>query len=180
MRALVIVTLLMPVLVAGSTGAQPHTGGSHHGPGQPPGHLEAQRCVEGFERVVADGRGFGMAFAADRNGYPGPLHALELKDALGLTAAQESELRALEAAMFAESRPRSAALLAAERRLEALFARGQATEPDLRTSAGEIERLRAEVRVVHLRYHLKTRDLLTERQRTIYHAQRWGSAPAAR
>jgi len=29
---------------------------------------------------VGAGRGFGMAFAADQNGYPGPMHVLELKD----------------------------------------------------------------------------------------------------
>ena len=86
----------------------------------------------------------------------------------------------LESAMFAESRPRSAALLAAERRLDALFTSGRATEADLASLVADVERLRGEVRLVHLRYHLKTRDLLSEEQRLVYHERRWGSGGAAR
>ncbi|MGH7365344.1 MAG: hypothetical protein ACREK9_02950 [Candidatus Rokuibacteriota bacterium] len=181
MRALAIVTLLAGAFVTGSpVTAQhpPHPG--QHGPAAGAGHVEAQRCLESFERVVADGRGFGMAFAADRNRYPGPLHVLQLKEALGLSAAQESRVRALEAAMLAESRPRSAALLAAERRLDNLFAGGRVTEADLIGLVAEIERRRGEVRLVHLRYHLKTRALLTEPQRLTYHERRWGSGAPGR
>lgn len=181
MRVLTIVTLLAGALAPGSPVAAqhpPHAG--HHDSAAGAGHVEAQRCLVSFERVVADGRGFGMAFAADQHGYPGPLHVLELKEALGLTAAQESRVRALDAAMLAESRPRSAALLAAERRLDNLFARGRVTEADLVAPTGESERLRGEVRLVHLRYHLRTRDLLTEPQRAIYHERRWGRGTTGR
>jgi Spy/CpxP family protein refolding chaperone len=119
-----------------------------------------------------------MAFPADRNGYPGPLHVLELGDALGLSSAQASQVRSLEAAMLTESRPRSAALLTAERQLDALFTSGRATEADLASRVAEVERLRGEVRMVHLRYHLKTRDVLTEQQRLAYHQRRWGGGAA--
>jgi hypothetical protein len=60
---------------------------------------------------VGEGRGFGLAFAADQNGYPGPLHVLELKDRLKLTADQEAKTQALLHAMFVESKPKSARLL---------------------------------------------------------------------
>ena len=71
--------------------------GHQHAPGGAPseGHLKVQACLDEFDAVVRDGRGFGMAFAADQHGYPGPMHVLELKDRLGLTPEQETRVRAL-------------------------------------------------------------------------------------
>ncbi|HKB24812.1 MAG TPA: periplasmic heavy metal sensor [Methylomirabilota bacterium] len=146
-----------------------------HGGTGAPGHQAAQACLTEFEQVVGEGRGFGLAFAADQNGYPGPMHVLELKDRLGLTPAQEARAQALMHAMFTESRPKSAALLEAEAKLRRLFAGGAADEAAVRAAAREVERLRGEVRLVHLLAHLKTRDLLTEDQRRIYHEARWGA-----
>jgi len=37
----------------------------------------------------------------------------------------------------------------------------------------EVERARGDVRLVHLMFHLKTRDLLTDEQRRLYHEARW-------
>jgi Spy/CpxP family protein refolding chaperone len=148
--------------------------GHAHAPGAPSeGHLRAQACLDEFDAVVAEGRGFGMAFAADQQGYPGPMHVLELKDRLALTAEQESRVRALLHAMFAESRPKSARLLDAEKRLRALFAGGGADEATVRAATADVERARAEVRLVHLLAHLKTRELLTDAQRRAYHEARW-------
>src|SRR5260370_8431196 len=61
-----------------------------HGGTGAPGHQAAQACLTEFEQVVGEGRGFGLAFAADQNGYPGPMHVLELKDRLGLTPPPEA------------------------------------------------------------------------------------------
>jgi Spy/CpxP family protein refolding chaperone len=113
-----------------------------------------------------------MAFVADQNGYPGPMHMLELKDRLQLTPQQEAKADQLQAAVKAE-RPKSTRLLEAERRLERLFAERAATEETVRAAVTEIERARTEVRLVHLLTHLLTRDLLTEEQRRIYHEARW-------
>ena len=148
--------------------------GHQHTPGPPSeGHQKAQACLDEFDAVVRDGRGFGMAFAADQHGYPGPMHVLELKERLALTPEQEARVRTLMHAMFAESRPKSARLLDAEARLRALFAGGTADETAVRAAAADVERARAEVRVVHLMAHLKTRDLLTDAQRRAYHDARW-------
>ena len=43
---------------------------------------------ESLERIVAAEPG--LAFAADQNGYPGPLHILELNGVLGRVSASES------------------------------------------------------------------------------------------
>ncbi len=78
--------------------------------------------------------------------------------------------------MFPESRPNSAA----ERRLADLFAGGRANEAELVTRLREVERLRGDVRLVHLRHHLMTRDALTEPQRLVHQERRWGSRAASR
>jgi Spy/CpxP family protein refolding chaperone len=144
-----------------------------HGHGHEGGHQAAEACAVEFDKVVAEGRGFGLAFAADQNGYPGPIHVLELKDRLGLTADQESKAQALVHAMFAESKPKSARLLEAEAKLRRLFADRAANATAVQVAAAEVERARSEVRLVHLLAHLKTRELLTENQRRIYHEARW-------
>jgi Spy/CpxP family protein refolding chaperone len=174
MRRLVGMTALT-VTLAGLFGHAALTSGQHdHGGGQAQGHQAAQACAIEFEKVVGEGRGFGMAFAADQNGYPGPMHVLELKDRLKLTADQDAKMRELMHAMFAESRPKSARLLEAEAKLRRLFAERAADDAAVRTAVGEVERARSEVRLVHLLTHLRTRDLLTEDQRRIYHEARWG------
>ena len=147
-----------------------------HGAASAEGHQMVQACATEFEKVVGEGRGFGLAFAADQNGYPGPMHVLELRDRLKLTADQEAKARDLMHAMFAESRPKSARLLEAEARLRRLFAERVADDAAVRAAVAEVERARSEVRLVHLLTHLKTRDLLSEDQRRLYHETRWGAS----
>jgi Spy/CpxP family protein refolding chaperone len=151
-----------------------------HGGAGASGHRAAQACQAEFEQVVGEGRGFGLAFAADQNGYPGPMHVLELKERLTLSPEQEASARALMHVMFTESRPASGRLLEAEAKLRRLFAGGRADEASVRAAVGEVERLRGEVRLVHLLTHLKTRALLSEAQRRLYHEARWGALPPPR
>jgi predicted PhzF superfamily epimerase YddE/YHI9 len=171
-HARIFVLTLAVALSGGGTVAAQHGGHGHGGAGQ--GHLVAQRCAEEFKTVVAEGRGFGLAFAADQHGYPGPMHVLELKAALNLSPEQEARARELHAAVRAEV-AKSTRLLEAERRLERLFADRKATEETVRAAVAEIERARTDVRLVHLLAHLRTRDLLSEEQRRLYHDQRWGA-----
>ena len=150
-----------------------------HGSVGADGHQVAEACATEFEKVVSDGRGFGLAFAADQNGYPGPIHVLEFRDRLKLTADQAAKMQELMHTMFAESRPKGARLLEAEAKLRRLFADRTADEAAVRAAVAEVERVRSEVRLAHLLTHLKTRDLLTEEQRRIYHEARWGALPPA-
>ena len=167
--------------LAGLTAGTTVTRAQHaHGGAGAQGHQVAQTCASDFEKVVGEGRGFGLAFAADQNGYPGPMHVLELKDRLKLTADQEAKARELMHTMFTESRPKGARLLEAEAKLRRLFAERVADEAAVRAAVAEVERARTEVRLVHLLTHLTTRDLLTEDQRRIYHEARWGALAPAR
>jgi len=162
----IVLTTVVPALAQ-------HAGHSHTGPAPSRGHLAAEACQAEFEGVIADGRGFGLAFVADQNGYPGPLHVLELKDRLRLSPEQERGARELLEGMFAEARPRSARLLASEARLRDLFARRGVDDALLAAAVAVLEQARADFRLVHLRAHVKMRDLLTEDQRRAYHAARW-------
>jgi Spy/CpxP family protein refolding chaperone len=161
------------VATAGLLGTASSVSWGQHAHGHAGGHQAAEACSAEFDKVVGEGRGFGLAFAADQNGYPGPLHVLELKDRLKLTADQEAKAQALLHAMFVESKPKSARLLEAEAKLRRLFADRAADDAAVRTAVAEVERSRSEVRLVHLLTHLKTRELLTEDQRRIYHQARW-------
>jgi Spy/CpxP family protein refolding chaperone len=153
-------------------------GHGHHpaGGGDAQAHQRVEACQREFDQVVAEGRGFGLAFPADQNGYPGPLHVLELKDRLRLTPEQEARTRALFEAMLAEARARAARLSAAEATLRRIFAERAADDAAVRTAVAEAEAARAEVRLAHLLTHLRTRDVLTETQRQTYHQLRWGAS----
>jgi Spy/CpxP family protein refolding chaperone len=172
------VTLLSMVPAAPALGQAGHQHGGH-GPGEAAGaqaHRRVEAYLKEFDAVVADGRGFGLAFAADQNGYPGPLHVLELKDQLQLTPAQEARMTALFQTMLAEARAKAARLAEAETRLRQVFAAGTADAAAVRAAVAGAEAARAEVRLVHLLTHLETRDLLTAAQRRTYHHLRWGAA----
>ena len=169
-----LVVIALAVVPATAQHGQ-HGRHGHHGATTPGAGHDAEACERDFQQVVADGRGFGMAFVADRQGYPGPLHVMELADRLALTEDQKTRVRALLTAMFAESRPKGAALIAAELRLTELFASGRPDGASVRAAVADVERLRAKLRVLHLTTHLETRDVLTPEQRRLYHAARWGA-----
>jgi hypothetical protein len=90
MNRLVIASLTIAV----SGGAVAQHGGGH----TPYAGLE-QRIVKALSaEQMADlraGRGMSLALAAELNGYPGPLHVLELADRLSLSDAQRARTQAL-------------------------------------------------------------------------------------
>jgi Spy/CpxP family protein refolding chaperone len=115
-----------------------------------------------------------MALAADRHGYPGPKHILELKGELALTGEQEKQVRALFDGMRGRALMTGKRLLDKEAELEQLFASGAAEAAAVRARLEEIAALRAELRWVHLSAHLEAHKLLTPEQRARYQALRYG------
>ncbi len=75
-----------------------------------------------------------MARAADRNGFPGPRHVLELKDELKLTLKQQSAIEELFRRMKQQALARGKEVLLAEQKLDALFAERR-PEAELREQA---------------------------------------------
>ncbi len=117
---------------------------------------------------LREGRGMGMALAAELNSYPGPAHVLELATALGLSPEARERTQALFAAMKQEAIPLGQELVAKEAALEQGFATGRIDDRGLRRSLGDIARLQGELRYTHLKYHLATRALLTSDQVASY------------
>lgn len=125
------------------------------------------------------GRGMGLALAAELNGWPGPLHVLELADALGLDAAQRAATVRLRAAMSAEAQRLGAELLAEEAALDAAFADRTIAPAALEARLARIGALQGALRGVHLRTHLDQAALLTPAQVAQYNRLRgYGSASA--
>jgi len=133
-------------------------------------------------RDLTEGRGMGMAKAAELNHYPGPAHVIELKDKLGLSPAQLSAVEAAFARMSGAAKPLGTELIERERQLERTFRDGSADAGAIAAATAEIGALQGGLRAVHLAAHIETRAILTPTQLTAYDRLRGydkaGPAPA--
>ncbi len=129
--------------------------------------LSAER-QEGLRR----GAGLGYALAAELNGYPGPMHVLELAEQLGLDADQKSRVQRAFEKMRKEAIVAGEALIAAEAHLDRLFALKQVSydriDAQTAVAAGQEARLRA----IHLKAHLEMAEILTPEQTESYNRLR--------
>lgn len=110
------------------------------------------------------GQGAGLAKAAELNGYPGPAHVLELSKDLHLSDAQAAATRSLMTQHKQEASRLGAALVEAERHLDGLFARREATPADVDQATARIGELQARLRAEHLKTHLAQTALLSTQQ----------------
>ena len=160
-RAALFFVLAVPPLAVspGAALAQP-------GP-RPYAGLQSRPVKALSEQQITDlraGRGMGLALPAELNGYPGPLHVLELAERLGLGPEQRARTEALYAAMKAEAIPLGERLIAAEAELDRQFRERTVTPASLGAATGEIGAVQAALRAAHLRYHLAMLDVLTPEQ----------------
>ena len=118
--------------------------------------------------ALKKGQGWGLAKPAELNGYPGPIHVLELAENLELSKAQISQVRAIYNEMNANARRIGRAFVQSEVELDALFKTGSATPDALKRALEKSSQLRAELRAAHLNAHIKTVPLLTQHQRHLY------------
>jgi Spy/CpxP family protein refolding chaperone len=120
--------------------------------------------VQGF----LDGRGMGLARSAELNGHPGPMHVLELAEALRLTPEQREHVQAAFDRMKAKARQLGEAYVAAERAVDQAFKSGPADAAVVAARVAEANRLLGEVRLAHLAAHIEITPLLTAEQRARY------------
>ena len=142
---------------------------------QPYAGLEERAIKALSDRDVADlraGRGMGMALAAELNGYPGPMHVLELADSLSLSAEQRDKVQTLFAAMKSEAIPLGEKLIVQEAELDQQFAAKTVTPDSLRAALAAIGTTQAALRETHLKYHLSTLQVLAPGQVDRYRALR--------
>jgi Spy/CpxP family protein refolding chaperone len=125
------------------------------------------------------GRGMGLALAAELNGYPGPVHVLELADKLELSPDQRSRIETLFNSMKAEAQPLGAKLIQEESDLDRLFESRSITPASLKASMAAIGVTQGALRETHLKYHLSTAAILTPAQMRRYAELRgYGDQPA--
>jgi Spy/CpxP family protein refolding chaperone len=129
--------------------------------------LETRPIKALSDEQIADlraGRGMGLALAAELNGYPGPLHVLDLAQPLELSEAQRTKMQELFDAMKAEAVALGEQLIAQEEDLDRQFAFGTITEAGLGVALQAIGTTQAALRTAHLKYHLATVPVLTPHQ----------------
>jgi len=165
-------------LAAGVVAAQGHSPQGHSPyAGQ---HARQLKALSDDEvRQLLEGAGMGYARAAELNGYPGPMHVLELADKLGLSAQQREETRRLMESHKAEARTLGAKRVDAERRLEALFHRKGLDPAELEHAVKAAAASEAEYRLSHLETHRRMRALLTDEQVGRYAELRGYLAPVS-
>jgi Spy/CpxP family protein refolding chaperone len=144
------------LLMAGANAETSPYAGQHHAA------IKALGADE--QAALLAGQGMGFAKAAELNGYPGPLHVLQLADALELTAEQKRDSQALFERMRAAAQTEGTSLIEEERVLDRLYASKSATRETVDAQLARIEAVRARLRGVHLHAHLEQAALLTPAQ----------------
>ena len=145
--------------------------GNHSG-GAAPYAGQQQRSVSSLSSEdiaeLEKGAGWGLAKPAELNGYPGPLHILELADKLDLSAAQRATIERTFAEMNGEARRLGVALIAAEKGVDALFQQANVTPQLLGERLAASESIRADLRSTHLAAHVAVTPLLSQAQKELY------------
>jgi Spy/CpxP family protein refolding chaperone len=110
------------------------------------------------------GRGMSLALAAELNGYPGPLHVLELADKLSLSPAQRTATQELQQRMKAAAVAAGEEFINAERNLDRLFASRLVSPQLLNEALSRVAQAQAKLRGAHLQAHLDQVRILTPEQ----------------
>ena len=168
----------VPVLSAGPSDHGRHTGHAGHA-----GHDmstpyagQQDRAIKSLSGKDIDdlrnGRGWGLARAAELNGMPGPVHVLELSAEIGLSPSQVTAITGHFNAMKAKAVPLGKTLIEREARLERAFASRDIDGPKLKALLSDIAAARSELRFVHLAAHLETPAILSPAQIKAYNKLR--------
>lgn len=159
--------LTLAVFLALPAFAQHH--GTHQSPTQASPYAGQQdrgiKALSGEERRAwLEGQGMGLAKAAELNGYPGPMHVLELAAELGLSPAQAEATQELMKRHKSSARLLGRQLVETERQLDTAFREQRATDAEVDRLTARIGNLQASIRSEHLRTHLQQAALLTPEQ----------------
>lgn len=121
---------------------------------------------------LLNGRGAGFARMAELNNYPGPLHVLELKTQLNLSAQQTEQIQTAFESMNAKAKQLGELIVEREQQLSRGFATGTITSSEMQTQTEELAKLYGELRAAHLAAHLEVTPLLSPEQIATYNALR--------
>lgn len=151
--------------------AHHHGGHVAHGTHSPYAGMQQREIKALSEQQIEGlrgGKGMAMAMPAELNGYPGPLHVLELASQLGLSAEQQAKTQKLYAEMKAAAQAQGEQVITAERALDVLFRDKQATPESVAAAVADAATAQGKLRETHLRYHLSMMEVLTPAQVAAY------------
>ncbi|QJR14841.1 Spy/CpxP family protein refolding chaperone [Usitatibacter palustris] len=128
---------------------------------------EARTIKTLSEKETADllaGAGMGLAKAAELNGYPGPMHVLELSSQLALSPSQLSAVEATLKTHKAEARALGMEVVTLEQELNRLFANKQASAAQVDALTERLAAASGRLRASHLKAHVTITSVLTPEQ----------------
>lgn len=141
---------------------------AHHMQGHTPYAGFQNREIKALSSQQMDdlraGRGMSLALAAELNGFPGPMHVLELAAQLNLTPEQKVKVQELFSGMQKQAKALGEELITAERELDSLFKSRQIASASLDSQTQKIAQLQGKLRAVHLGKHLEMVQILTPEQ----------------
>lgn len=142
-----------------------HDPSSHH---QSAYKGEEKRPVKSLSEKDMDdylnGRGMGLAKAAELNSFPGPMHVLELENKLNLTSEQKTAVQNSFQKMKESAVSLGNKIVENEKELDQMFAENKIDSALLKNKTGEIASLQGELRNVHLQAHLEMKQILSAAQ----------------
>ncbi len=110
------------------------------------------------------GRGWGLAKPAELNGYPGPLHVLELASELQLSEGQKKKVQEIFDRMQRAAKSAGAKFIDAEKEVDSFFKAGELEGAKLAEKLDAASAARAGLRRVHLSAHIETKGVLSTHQ----------------
>jgi hypothetical protein len=149
---------------------------THNPPGQSSYAGMQSRSIKALSaQQIADlraGKGMGLALPAELNGYPGPLHTLEMAEALELSKEQKLKIADLYKEMQMEAKSGGEAVIAGEDELDRLFKEKKATLLTVQKASAKAAHAQGILRAIHLKYHLATVEILNSAQVAKYNQLR--------
>jgi Spy/CpxP family protein refolding chaperone len=124
--------------------------------------------IDGYQ----NGRGMGLAKAAELNHYPGPMHILQLKDKLRLLPDQVTSIQVVFDRMHNQAVHLGKSLIEQEQMLDDTFKATTADSVTVQQLTAHIGELQAKIRFAHLNAHITAQKILTKEQIALYDKER--------
>ena len=157
--------LALAAMLAAPALAQHH---HHHAPAGSPYAGQEAREIKALSadevRDLLNGAGMGFAKSAELNRYPGPLHVMEHAKGLGLSESQQVRVSRVLTLHKERARTLGERVVALERELDELFAKGTATPATVDRVTAALGEANGKLRAEHLKAHLETTAMLTPEQ----------------
>ena len=121
---------------------------------------------------IPKGHGVGMALPAELNSYPGPRHVLDLSEELNLIPEQKEQIESFYQEMSRQAIPLGQQFIEIERKIDEKFVDKSITSEELSQLLKNSSEIKWQLRNIHLQAHLKTSDVLSSEQITLYNQLR--------